>query len=147
MWDILNQNWKREMAHLTDCVLLGPITSHQSDSLARQVAASGGCRGTPRHYLSISGKRKILLTRATRNGADDVRPQRSNDKIGVIFLEGPGFRLSRNTESCCSENGLTFQFNLSAPGPNNTHASSLGNSSRLFCALLESKLRVAERAM
>lgn len=56
--DILNQNWKREMAHVTDRMLLGPITSHQSDGLTRQVAASGGSQGGPRHYLSVAGKEK-----------------------------------------------------------------------------------------
>lgn len=65
MWDILNQNWKREMAHLTDCMLIGPITSHQSDGLTRVVAASGASRGRPLHYRSVSGKEKKLLKRAT----------------------------------------------------------------------------------
>lgn len=46
------------MAHLTDCMLLGPITSHQSDGLTRQVAASGSSQGGPRHYLSVLGKEK-----------------------------------------------------------------------------------------
>lgn len=56
----LIKNLKREMAYLTDCMLLGPITSHQSDSLTRQVAASGGSRRGPRHHLGVSGKKNVV---------------------------------------------------------------------------------------
>lgn len=48
------------MAYLTDCMLLGLITSHQSDGLTHQVAVSGGRRRGPLHYLSVSAKKNVV---------------------------------------------------------------------------------------